>query len=107
MARKVATDAPASTAEVIPTNVNDFLGILKYRESWLEKHNEIGLTTGLAWTEVGGSLLVTQAHRDERQGPPQSPRQTGRRHAGVRASRDGLYSVAFARVRPAERLLSQ
>src|ERR1700749_4391932 len=61
MARKVVTDGPASTAEVSPTNVNDFVGILKYRESWLEKHNEIGLTTGLAWTEVGGSVLVTEA----------------------------------------------
>jgi ATP-dependent Lon protease len=61
MARKVVTDGPASTAEIAPTNVNDFLGILKYRESWLEKHNEIGLTTGLAWTEVGGSVLVTEA----------------------------------------------
>jgi ATP-dependent Lon protease len=61
MARKVVTDGPASTAEIIPTNVNDFLGILKYRESWLEKHNEIGLTTGLAWTEVGGTVLVTEA----------------------------------------------
>jgi ATP-dependent Lon protease len=61
MARKVVTDGPASTAEVTPTNVNDFLGILKYRESWLEKHNEVGLTTGLAWTEVGGSVLVTEA----------------------------------------------
>jgi len=61
MARKVVTDGAAATAEVTPTNVNDFLGILKYRESWLEKHNEIGLTTGLAWTEVGGSVLVTEA----------------------------------------------
>jgi len=42
-------------------NANDFLGVLKYREFWLEKHNEIGLTTGLAWTEVGGSVLATEA----------------------------------------------
>ena len=41
--------------------MNDFLGVLKYREFWLEKHNEIGLTTGLAWTEVGGSVLATEA----------------------------------------------
>jgi ATP-dependent Lon protease len=61
MARKVVNDGPASTVEIAPTNVNDFLGILKYRESWLEKHNEIGLTTGLAWTEVGGTVLVTEA----------------------------------------------
>ena len=35
--------------------------MLKYREFWLEKHNEIGLTTGLAWTEVGGTVLTTEA----------------------------------------------
>src|SRR6476646_10313738 len=61
MARKVVTDGAASTAEIVPANVNDFLGVLKYREFWLEKHNEIGLTTGLAWTEVGGSVLATEA----------------------------------------------
>ncbi len=60
MARKVVTDKVAK-AEITAANVNDFLGILKYREFWLEKHNEIGLTTGLAWTEVGGSVLVTEA----------------------------------------------
>jgi ATP-dependent Lon protease len=61
MARKVVTDGAASTADITPANVNNFLGILKYREFWLEKHNEIGLTTGLAWTEVGGTVLATEA----------------------------------------------
>ncbi len=61
MARKVVTDGAASTAEIVPANVNDFLGVLKYREFWLEKTNEIGLTTGLAWTEVGGTVLATEA----------------------------------------------
>jgi ATP-dependent Lon protease len=61
MARKVVTDGAASTAEIVPANVNDFLGVLKYREFWLEKQNEIGLTTGLAWTEVGGTVLSTEA----------------------------------------------
>jgi len=61
MARKVVTDGRASTVEITPANVNDYLGILKYREFWLEKHNEIGLTTGLAWTEVGGTVLATEA----------------------------------------------
>src|SRR6202158_1579774 len=61
MARKVVTDGVTSTADITPANVNDFLGILKYREFWLEKHNEIGLTTGLAWTEVGGTVLATEA----------------------------------------------
>src|SRR2546428_2504454 len=61
MARKVVTESGAVGVEITPANANDFLGVLKYREYWLEKHNEIGLTTGLAWTEVGGSVLVTEA----------------------------------------------
>ncbi len=63
MARKVVTDGPKAEvkAEIVPANVNDYLGVLKYREFWLEKQNEIGLTTGLAWTEVGGTVLTTEA----------------------------------------------
>ena len=61
MARKVVAEKEGVKVEITPENVNDFLGVLKYREFWLEKHNEIGLTTGLAWTEVGGSVLVTEA----------------------------------------------
>src|SRR2546425_10395085 len=59
MARKVVTDGASSNVEITPANANDFLGVLKYREFWLEKHNEIGLTTGLAWTEVGGTVLAS------------------------------------------------
>jgi ATP-dependent Lon protease len=61
MARRVVTDGAQSTTEITAANVNDFLGVLKYREFWLEKQNEIGLTNGLAWTEVGGSVLTTEA----------------------------------------------
>src|SRR4030088_1615546 len=61
MARKVVTAGTKSTAEITPSNANDFLGILKYREFWIEKRNEIGLTMGLAWTEVGGCVLATEA----------------------------------------------
>jgi len=61
MARKVVTDGGEVTVEISPANVKEFLGVLKYREFWLEKQNEIGLTTGLAWTEVGGSALATEA----------------------------------------------
>ncbi|HXM90689.1 MAG TPA: endopeptidase La, partial [Candidatus Dormibacteraeota bacterium] len=63
MARKVVTEGPKADvkAEIVPANINDYLGVLKYREFWLEKQNEIGLTTGLAWTEVGGTVLTTEA----------------------------------------------
>jgi ATP-dependent Lon protease len=61
MARKVVTVGTKSTAEITPVNAKEFLGILKYRETWIEKRNEIGLTMGLAWTEVGGCVLATEA----------------------------------------------
>jgi len=61
MARRVVTDGPGTSVEINAENVKDFLGVLKFREMWLEKHNEIGLATGLAWTEVGGSVLAVEA----------------------------------------------
>ena len=61
MARKVVSEGEDVKVEITPENAKDYLGILKYREFWLEKHNETGLTTGLAWTEVGGSVLATEA----------------------------------------------
>src|SRR3974390_2664191 len=61
MARKVVTEGPSSVIEISPENVKDYLGVLKFREMWLEKQNEIGLATGLAWTEVGGSVLAVEA----------------------------------------------
>jgi ATP-dependent Lon protease len=42
-------------------NVGEFLGPIKFRDLQTEKKNEIGATTGLAWTEVGGSILTTEA----------------------------------------------
>jgi len=61
VARKVVAEGKNFTAEVTPKNLNDYLGILKYRDFLAEKRNEIGLTTGLAWTEVGGQVLTTEA----------------------------------------------
>jgi len=47
---------------VITRNViNDMLGPEKFRDRDLDKCNEIGATTGLAWTELGGSILTTEA----------------------------------------------
>ncbi|MFZ1008828.1 MAG: endopeptidase La, partial [Candidatus Sulfotelmatobacter sp.] len=60
VARKVVADKTFKL-EVTPTNLNDYLGIIKYRDFFAEKKNEVGLTTGLAWTEVGGEVLSTEA----------------------------------------------
>ena len=61
MARKVVTEGKNVSVEVTPDNINDYLGIIKYRDFCAEKKNDIGLTTGLAWTEVGGQVLTTEA----------------------------------------------
>jgi ATP-dependent Lon protease len=70
MARRVVAEGPETAVQITPDNAKDYLGILKYREFWLEKHNEIGLTTGLAWTEVGGSVLAVEATIMEGKGRP-------------------------------------
>ena len=46
---------------VDPKTVTDLLGPARFRDMDLDKQNEIGATTGLAWTEVGGSILTTEA----------------------------------------------
>jgi len=61
VARKVVAGGKSFSAEVTVANVNEYLGVLKYRDFLAEKKNETGLTTGLAWTEVGGQVLVTEA----------------------------------------------
>jgi ATP-dependent Lon protease len=70
VARKVVTEGSAVKLEITAANAGEYLGILKYREFWLEKHNEVGLATGLAWTEVGGSVLAVEATTMEGKGRP-------------------------------------
>ncbi len=41
--------------------VQELLGPMKFRELLAEKKNQIGAATGLAWTEVGGQILTTEA----------------------------------------------
>ncbi|KEG16637.1 endopeptidase La [Bartonella bacilliformis] len=41
-------------------NIDDFLGVKRYRFGQVEGENQIGVVTGLAWTEVGGELLTIE-----------------------------------------------
>jgi ATP-dependent Lon protease len=41
--------------------VTEYLGPQKFRDMQADKQNEVGATVGLAWTEVGGSILTTEA----------------------------------------------
>ena len=59
VARKVVKD-PTYTADLTADKVNEFLGVTKFRDTLANEKSEIGLVTGLAWTEVGGSILSTE-----------------------------------------------
>ena len=61
VARKVVKEGEAYNVTVSAENVNDFLGVTKFRDTLAHDKSEVGLVTGLAWTEVGGSILSTEA----------------------------------------------
>jgi len=48
---------------VTPRNVQNYLGIPKYRRQQIEGPSEVGVVTGLAWTSVGGEILQIEATR--------------------------------------------
>jgi ATP-dependent Lon protease len=43
--------------KVSADNITEFLRVPRYRDMEAEKKNEVGVATGLAWTEVGGQIL--------------------------------------------------
>jgi ATP-dependent Lon protease len=49
------------SVDVDGAKVTEFLGVPRFRPSVAEEKNEVGIATGLAWTEVGGEILVTEA----------------------------------------------
>ncbi|HOX70801.1 MAG TPA: endopeptidase La [Dokdonella sp.] len=50
-----------SEAVVTDANLDHYLGVQKFNFGRAELQNEVGLVTGLAWTEVGGDLLSIEA----------------------------------------------
>lgn len=46
---------------VTEENLNDFLGVRRFRYGVGEEEDQVGAVTGLAWTEVGGELLTIEA----------------------------------------------
>jgi ATP-dependent Lon protease len=57
VARKVVLEGKGYEASVTPENLNTYLGVPRFRAQRREERNEIGVATGLAWTEVGGDIL--------------------------------------------------
>jgi ATP-dependent Lon protease len=52
---------PALAVQVTPKNLEKYLGVQRFDFGRAEAEHEIGLVTGLAWTEVGGDLLQIEA----------------------------------------------
>ncbi len=46
---------------VLPRNLDDYLGVRRFRYGRAEDHDQVGQVTGLAWTEMGGELLTIEA----------------------------------------------
>lgn len=62
LARMVVSGSEQEKPLVVNVSrINDLLGIKKYRQKQTSDCNEIGLAVGLAWTEVGGEILMTEA----------------------------------------------
>ena len=49
------------SVKVEANNLTDYLGVPKYRYGEVEDKDQIGIVTGLAWTDVGGELLTIEA----------------------------------------------
>jgi ATP-dependent Lon protease len=60
VARRVVKNGAKHKESITAANVSDFLGVAKFRDSLVHEKNEVGLVNGLAWTEVGGSILQTE-----------------------------------------------
>lgn len=60
VARKVA-EGESGLITITPKNLHKFLGVPKYLAEEERKKDEVGVVTGLAWTETGGDVLYVEA----------------------------------------------
>ncbi len=66
LARKAVTQIVKEQAEAVTVsseNLSEFLGVRKYKYGLAEEEDQVGVVTGLAWTQVGGDLLQIEALR--------------------------------------------
>lgn len=64
LARKAVKEIMTSKKkriQVTPEVVHQYLGVQKYRYGEAEREDQVGVVTGLAWTEVGGEILTIEA----------------------------------------------
>ena len=61
VAKQVVRRGKETKIQIKSQSIQKYLGVPKFRYGRTEEKDRIGLTTGLAWTEVGGELLQTEA----------------------------------------------
>ncbi|MBN1380298.1 MAG: endopeptidase La [Deltaproteobacteria bacterium] len=61
VARKIVTDGSREPIKISSNTLQKYLGVQKFRHGEAEGKDKVGLTIGLAWTEVGGELLAIEA----------------------------------------------
>ncbi|HEX5884627.1 MAG TPA: endopeptidase La [Pyrinomonadaceae bacterium] len=63
LARKFVSEQPDENAKVLvdAERVREMLGPIKFRQQGIAANSEVGLATGLAWTEIGGEVLQIEA----------------------------------------------
>ncbi|PZO76748.1 MAG: endopeptidase La [Mesorhizobium amorphae] len=63
LGRKAVTEiikTKVATVAVTKENLSDYLGVERYRFGIIDAEDQVGVVTGLAWTEVGGELLTVE-----------------------------------------------
>ncbi len=86
LARKAVKEilmSGSKTVNVTVDNLPDYLGVPKFRYGEAESEDQVGVVTGLAWTEVGGELLTIEVGRHAGQGQDDRHGQPSGRHEGV------------------------
>ena len=58
--RKIVGNGTKEKVTINAEKVGELLGPMKFRDLTTDRKNEVGATTGLAWTEVGGQILSTE-----------------------------------------------
>jgi len=61
VAKEIVSNGSQKKIVINSKRIPKYLGVPKFRHGETEEKNQIGLTTGLAWTEVGGELLAIEA----------------------------------------------
>jgi ATP-dependent Lon protease len=59
--KRVVEKGKEHTEKITPKNLEGYLGVPKFRRSEFDKKDEVGVATGMAWTEFGGELLRFEA----------------------------------------------